>query len=110
MYLLGILQIAAPICSKYEQNYQDAIDKMNGIVHQQPSDKELETLFNLIVGQISGIPKFDESVPCTDTQYRIDFPLMMLYPQTHNPIHGILINRENYDFLNVPFLPVIFCK
>ena len=54
-------QIAPPIYDKYEQNYPEAILRMNSIVHQVTTDDPVETVLNLIVGYISGIPKF--SVP-----------------------------------------------
>jgi hypothetical protein len=88
----------------------EAIKRMNSMVHQDATDELIETVANLVAAATSGIPKFDAGVSCTDTQYRIDFPLMMLYPQRHNPIHKALISRGKQDFFNIPFLPIILCR
>ena len=102
-------QIAPPIYAYYEATYPTAIKVMNDIVHHTVSDNPVDSFVNEFIGLINGIPAFDSNIPCTDTQYRIDFPLKMLYP-THNPVHGVLIRRGNQDFINVPFLPITFCK
>ncbi|WP_428663802.1 hypothetical protein [Runella sp.] len=103
--------IAPPIYAKYEQISPIAIDIMNVIVHQENTGNYSPSqVLVQIMGLYSGIPKFDIFVSCTDSQYRIDLPLKMLYPFTHQPVHIVLKQRPIDDFVNIKFVPMNFCK
>lgn len=101
--------MAPGIYEYYSQNYPEAINMMNVLAKKTLTDGFLSSNMSMYLTLFGEIPAFDFNSFVLDTQYRIDFPLLMLYPNRHKPKHPLVKSHQQgrlIEFMKVSYPPV----